>query len=190
MSSPEKQPSYKEPSSPVGRMQSGLVASLVTPSPEKNDGDGNRFVNDEPSIDKRKPSCRTVAKSVLNNGEHMLIQVTAEMIHCAIWDLERFVLKDSQPLHMVRLVGAIRNFRMNPKYAQINVEDGTGLVHVILWRKEKEYTAQHQMICKFNSHCYICVIGEVEDYNGDHKIIAFDVRPVSSGNEVTHHFWR
>ncbi len=32
MSLPEEQPSYDEPSSPVGRMQSGLAASFVTPS--------------------------------------------------------------------------------------------------------------------------------------------------------------
>ncbi len=36
---------------------------------------------------------------------------------------------------------------------------------------------------------YICVIGEVEDYYGVHETIAFDVRPVSSGNEITHHFF-
>ena len=49
--------------------------------------------------------------------------------------------------------------------------------------------AQHQMIHECNSNRYIRVIGEVEDYYGVHKIIAFDVGPVSSGNEVTHHFW-
>jgi hypothetical protein len=31
------------------------------------------------------------------------------------------------------------------------------------------------MIHKCNSNCYICVIGEVEDYYGVHEIIAFDV---------------
>jgi hypothetical protein len=44
------------------------------------------------------------------------------------------------------------------------------------------------MIHECNSNWYIHVIGEVEDNYGVHKIIAFDVRPVSSGNEVTHHF--
>jgi hypothetical protein len=44
------------------------------------------------------------------------------------------------------------------------------------------------LIDKCNSNRYIRVIGEVEDYYGVHKIIAFDVQPVSSGNEVTHHF--
>jgi aspartyl/asparaginyl-tRNA synthetase len=97
------------------------------------------------------------------------------MIHSAIWDLERFVLKDSRPLHMVKLVGAVRNFRVNIKHVQINVEDGTGLVQVILWRKEKECTAQRCLINKCNSNCYICAIGEVEDHYVVHKIIAFDV---------------
>jgi hypothetical protein len=48
--------------------------------------------------------------------------------------------------------------------------------------------AQRCLIDKCNSKCYICVIGEVKDYYGVHEIIAFDVRPVSSGNEVTHCF--
>ncbi len=68
------------------------------------------------------------------------------------------------------------------------MEDGTGLVRVILWRKEKECTAEHRLIHKCNSNGYICVIGEVEDYYGVYEIIAFDVRLVSSGNKVTHHF--
>jgi hypothetical protein len=44
------------------------------------------------------------------------------------------------------------------------------------------------LIDECNSNRYIHVIGEVEDYDGVHEIIAFDVRPVSSGNKVTHHF--
>jgi hypothetical protein len=99
----------------------------------------------------------------------------AKMIHSAVWDSERFVLKDDQPLHMVKLVGAVRNFRMNIKHVQINVEDGTGLVQVILWRKKTECTAQRCLIDECNSNRYICVIEEVEDYYGVREIIAFDV---------------
>jgi hypothetical protein len=94
MSLPEEQPSYKEPSSLVGMTQSGLAALFVTPSPKKIDGNGDRFINDKPFIDKRKPSSTTVVKGVLNNGEHTLIPVMANMIHSAVWDSERFVLKD------------------------------------------------------------------------------------------------
>ncbi len=97
------------------------------------------------------------------------------MIHSAVWDSKRFFLKDVQPLHMVKLVGAIRNFHVNIKHVQIDVEDGTGHVWVILWKEQKECMAQHQMIHECNSNCYICVIGEVEDYYVVHKIIAFSV---------------
>ncbi len=117
----------------------------------------------------------TVAKGDSNNGEHTLIPVTAKMIHSAIWDSKRFVLNNRQPLHMVKLVGAIRNSRVNYKHVQIDVKDGTGLVRVILWKEQKECMAQHQMIHECNSNHYICVIGEVKDYYGVHKIIAFDV---------------
>jgi hypothetical protein len=123
-------------------MQSGLAALFVTPSMKKNDGNGDGFVDDKPFINKRKPSSTTVVKDVSNNGEHTLIPVTAKMIHSAIWDSERFVLNDGQPLHMVKLVGAVMNFCVNIKHLQINVVDGTGLVQVILWKEQKECTTQ------------------------------------------------
>jgi hypothetical protein len=169
-------------------MQSGLAALFITPSPKLKHGDSDQFVDDKPFIDKRKPSSTTVQRGVLNNGEHIFIPVMARMIHSAVWNSKQFVLKDGQPFHMVKLVSAIRNFRENITHVQIDVEDGTGLVRVLLWRKEKECMAQRQMIHECNSNHYICVIGEVEDYYGVHEIIAFNVRPVSSGNEVTHHF--
>ena len=77
---------------------------------------------------------------------------------------------------------------VNVKHVQIVLEDGTGLVRVILWQKQKECTAQRHLIDKCSGKRYIRVIVEVEDYYGVHEIIAFDVQPVSSGNEVTHHF--
>ena len=103
-------------------MQSGLEALFVTPSPKKNDGDGDQFVNDKPFIDERKPSSTMVVKNVLNNGEHTLIPVTAKMIHSSVWKCEWLVLKDGRPLHMVKFVGAVRNFSVNTKYVQIDVE--------------------------------------------------------------------
>jgi hypothetical protein len=133
-------------------MQSGLAESFITPSPKKNHGDGDQFVDDKPFIDERKPSSMTVERGVLNNGEHTLIPVTARMIPSAVWDSKWFVLKDSRPLHMIKLVGAVRNFRENIKHVQIDVEDGTGHVRVILWRKEKECTAQGRMIHKCDSN--------------------------------------
>jgi hypothetical protein len=112
MSLPDEQPLFEEPSSPIIRMQSGLAALFVTPS-QKNHGDGNQFVDDDPFIDERKPLSTPIANGVLSNGEHMLIPVTAKVIHSAVWKCKWLVLKDGQPLHMVKFVGAVRNFRVN-----------------------------------------------------------------------------
>ena len=68
MSSPEEQFLYKEPSSFIGRTQSGLAASIVTPSPKKMDGNGDRAVDDEPFIDERKPLSTMAVIGVLSNG--------------------------------------------------------------------------------------------------------------------------
>ncbi len=103
------------------------------PSPKKMDGNADQVVDYKPFVDKRKPSSMTAVKVNLHNGEHTLIPVTLKMIHSAIQDCKRFVLKDGQPLHMVKLVGAVRNFRMHDKHIQIDLEDGTGLLGVIFW---------------------------------------------------------
>jgi hypothetical protein len=110
----------------------GLGSIIHYTKSKKNHGDGDQFVDDESFIDKRKPSSMTVERGVLNNGEHTLIPVTARMIHSAVWDSKQFVLKDSRPLHMVKFVGAVRNFCEKIKHVQIDVEDSTGLVRVIL----------------------------------------------------------
>ncbi len=93
MSLLEERPSFEEPSSPIGRMQLGLAVSFITPSPKKNNGDGDQFVDDKPFIDERKPSSMTVQRGVLNNGEHTLIPVTARMIHSAVWNSKQFFFK-------------------------------------------------------------------------------------------------
>ncbi len=117
---------------------------------KKMDGNGNGVINDKLFIDKRKPLSTSAVKDVLNNGEHTLIQVRMKMIYSAVWNGERFILKDGQPLHMVKLVGAVRNFCVNIKHVQIDVEDGTGLVWVILWRKQNKCTAQRHLIDECN----------------------------------------
>ncbi len=62
MNLPDKQSSYMEPSSPIGRTHLGLAALFVTPSPKKTDGKADRAVDDEPYIDKRKRSSTMAAK--------------------------------------------------------------------------------------------------------------------------------
>ncbi len=93
MSLPEEQPSYEEPLSPVGTMQSGLAALFVTPNLKINYRNGIDLSMTNLSST-RVSHQATAVKGVLNNGEHTLIPVTAKMIHSAIWDSKRFDLKD------------------------------------------------------------------------------------------------
>ncbi len=145
------------------------------PTPKKMDGNTNRVVNDEIFIDERKLSSMTAVKGYLHNGEHTLIPVTVKMIHSAIRNCERFVLKDGQPLHILKLVGAVGNFCAHDKHVQIDLEDGTRLLRIIFWRKQKECMAQRYLIDECNGNRYIHVIREVADYYGVHEIIAFNI---------------
>jgi hypothetical protein len=54
-----------EPSSPIGRMQSGLAALFVTPSPKKTDGKADQAVDVEPYINERKLLSTMAAKGDL-----------------------------------------------------------------------------------------------------------------------------
>jgi hypothetical protein len=108
------------------------------------------------------------------------------MIYSAVYKCKRFVLKDGRLL--LKFVYAVRNYSKNMKDVMIDVEDGTELVRVILWQKQNECMAAQALIHKCNGNGYIGVIGEVTDYFGVHKIMAFGVCPVSSGNKVTYHF--
>jgi hypothetical protein len=90
---------------------------------------------------------------------------------------------------MVKLVDAVWNYDEGTKNTKIDVEDGTGtgLVRVMLWHEENECSVASALhhACKVKS--YIRVIGEVRSYFKMKEIMAFDVRPVSSGNKLTNH---
>ncbi len=91
-------------------------ASNNGPSLKKTDGNGNQVVDYKPFVDERKPSSMTAVKVNIHSGEHTLIPVTVKMIHSAVQDCKQFVLKDGRPLHMVKLVGTVRNFCVHDKH--------------------------------------------------------------------------
>jgi hypothetical protein len=80
-------------------------------------------------------------------------------------------LKDAPLLHMVNFLGAVRNYSENMKNVMIDVDDGTGLVQVILWQKQNECTAAQALIHRCNGNGYICVVGKVTDYYGVYEIV-------------------
>ncbi len=70
----------------------------------------------------------------------------------------------------------------------MEIEDGTGRMRVVLPRPqclECSGAVELRRECTINSHVH--VIGMVADDFNIWTIIASDVRPVSSGNEITYH---
>jgi hypothetical protein len=145
MSSPEKTKSSDKTSLLISRKTLDLAVPPVTPSPKKGNGSDDRFTNKASLSDERKPSslmvlpvAMSIPKTQSNNGEHTLIPVMVKMIHLTVSKGNRFFLKDGRPLHMAKLAGAVLNYDEDTKNIKIILEDGTGIVKVILWHNQKE----------------------------------------------------
>ncbi|KAL7531603.1 hypothetical protein ACHAWF_003839 [Thalassiosira exigua] len=99
-------------------------------------------------------------------------------------------LKDGRPLRTVTLVAAVRSCEVssNDEFV-IDVEDGTGSMQAEVRFNEGGQSAQERMlseVCK--EQTYVRIIGQLEDFGGQRRILATDVRSLSSGNELTDHF--
>lgn len=129
-----------------------------------------------------------------NYDEQTLLPVTVKMINNAESTPNgggetTISLKDGRPIHMVKLVAAVRNHEVRSTNIFIDIEDGTGFAQVKVWVNEGEdcsaITNLRSQAC--SDHTYIRVIGQVKEYDGARQIIASDVRPLTSGNELTYH---
>ncbi|KAL7534724.1 hypothetical protein ACHAWF_004933 [Thalassiosira exigua] len=127
-----------------------------------------------------------------NYDEQTLIPVTIKMVLSALGDPSGggdLSLLDGRPLHMVKLVVAVRSHEERSTNVFLDVEDGTGFVQVKCWVNDgDECSAQSKLRqAAMQDHTYIRVIGQVKDFDGQRQIVANDVRPIKSGNELTHH---
>jgi len=129
-----------------------------------------------------------------NYDEQTLIPVTVKMILSARADPNpnggdsSITLSDGRPIHMVKLVAAVRSLEERSTNIFIDVEDGTGFAQVKVWINEGEdCSAISNFRQQCTDHTYIRIIGQVKEYDGARQIIANDVRAVTSGNELTYH---
>lgn len=99
-------------------------------------------------------------------------------------------LKDGRSLHMVKIVGAVREADLRSTNLFVQLEDGTGLIQVKVWVNDGDdpsaISQLRQEACR--EHSYIRVIGQVREFDGTRQIVANDMRPVTDSNEVTYHF--
>jgi hypothetical protein len=90
---------------------------------------------------------------------------------------------------MVKLVAAVRNHEERSTNVYVDVEDGTGLVQVKVWVNEGDECSAASNLRRdaATDHTYIRIVGQIREFDGQRQIVANDVRPVSTGNELTHH---
>jgi hypothetical protein len=114
------------------------------------------------------------------------------MVNSALGDPSgrtNLLLVDGQPLHMVKLVRAVCQHEERSTNVFIDIKDSTGLVQVKVWVNEGDKCSMASSLrwAASTDHAYVRVIGKVCKFDGQRQIVANNVRPVSSGNELTHH---
>mmetsp|Transcript_43337 Transcript_43337/g.77884 ORF Transcript_43337/g.77884 Transcript_43337/m.77884 type:complete len:825 (+) Transcript_43337:202-2676(+) len=125
------------------------------------------------------------AELILGRG----MPITIKMALNALEDLnnsDNLSLKDGRPLHTIMLVAAVRSHELRQTAFYLDVEDGTGFVSVRVRLDEENDCIAKNQVCK--DHAYIRIIGHVKQSDGRMQILATNVRPVRSGNELTNHF--
>lgn len=127
-----------------------------------------------------------------NYDEQTVIPVTARMVLAAKHDetdANTLKLEDDRKLAHIKLVGAIRNVEEASTSVVYQVEDGTGLVEVKQWLDETDCTAAQEIRqSTMREHIYVKIIGQVKEYNQTRTVVASSVRPLTSGNQLAHHF--
>ncbi len=88
---------------------------------------------------------------------------------------------------MVKLVGAVTFYHEYTDNITIDVEDGTGTMRAVLKHNQMECSMALLLCRNCRGNGNIRVVGTVQDVFGIQEIIALDVCPVSSSNELTYH---
>jgi len=152
-------------------------------------GDGG---NDNGGGFNQGASQNSTQKPRLNYDEQTLTPITIHMALEANLDGSgdgSIVLEDGRKLSSVVIVGAIRNFSNQSTNITYEVEDGTGLLPIKKWVDDNDCSAVLELRERTLKDCiYIKVIGQIKDYQGNRSLVASSVRPLSTGNELTHHF--
>ena len=146
-------------------------------------------VTDDPFIDEdRKPPSKSVPIGDKKTHEQTLIPVTTKMIKSDVSEDNQFVLKDGRSLYLVKVVGAVVHYHEYWNNDVIGIEDGSGKIRVVLAHCQNlECSGVKELYRKCAINTYVRVIGMVKDDFNLRTIVASDVRPVSTGNELTYH---
>ena len=106
-------------------------------------------------------------------------------------DMTGLMLPDGRKLYHVEFTAAVRSFEDNSTHVMYQMEDGTGgVMNVKKWLEDTtECTAVTELrrLCSKEA-IYLKVVGQLKDYDGSKIVLADSIRPISTGNQLTHHF--
>ena len=123
--------------------------------------------------------------------EQTLIPVTIRMIMNSQPSINgdgTYALSDGRELHQVKLIGAVRSADDSSTATTYQIEDGTGLIEVKEWMNDDCAALAELRQQAMQESVYVCVIGQLKEYDNKKHIIGNSVRKIESGNELTHHF--
>jgi replication factor A2 len=124
--------------------------------------------------------------------EQTMIPVTVQMALSAHPDPAggdgTLQLPDGRKIASVQLVGAVRAVNDQSTNVLYQLEDGTGLLDVKEWLNDNDCTVLAEIRKEtLQENIYLKVVGQIKDYEGKKMLVASSVRPLSSGNELSHH---
>ena len=99
------------------------------------------------------------------------------------------MLEDGREPHHIKLVAAVKEVNKASTAYTYTVEDGSGAIDVKEWTDEQDPARKTKMREEAAvQHQYVRIIGKMQDYEGKPSVVAYSVRKLTSGNELTHHF--
>ena len=124
--------------------------------------------------------------------EQTMIPVTVQMALSAHPDPAggdgTLQLPDGRNINSVQLVGAVRAVNDQSTNVLYQLEDGTGLLDVKEWLNDNDCTALAEIRQQtLQENIYLKVVGQIKDYEGKKMLVASSVRPLATGNELSHH---
>lgn len=123
-----------------------------------------------------------------NRDKQTLLPVTIKQLIEATQDHpdDAFHIGGAEVAH-VRIIGCIVESREQSTNLTYTVEDGTGRMEVKMWIDTDDGDHFAEQRAKWKEGAYVRVIGNLRSFQEKRNIVAFDIRPVTDFNEVTHH---
>ncbi|CAM0139740.1 unnamed protein product [Umbelopsis sp. WA50703] len=96
---------------------------------------------------------------------------------------------DNIDVTQVTFVAIVRKESEQSTNIAYTMEDGTGSIDVRQWLEQnhEESPAEKEKRAQIMSN-YVRVVGRLTQFNNKTHVVAFQIRPIKNGNEISHHF--